>query len=93
MKTTLDIPSYEIFVMNFIVIDKILLSTFLVIGIFEVFLSKAQTMIDPLYGIKMPWQCGHEQLIICMHNYFYSCISLLVVLLVMKNTKTISFAT
>jgi len=50
----LDIPSYQISVMNFIVMDKILLSTFLVIGIPKVFLSKAQTMIDPLYGIKMP---------------------------------------
>jgi hypothetical protein len=55
MKTTLDIPSYEILVMNFIVMDRILLSTLLTIDILEVFLSKAQTMINPLYGIKMPW--------------------------------------
>jgi hypothetical protein len=47
-------------IMNFIVMEKILLPTFLVIDIPEIFLSKAQTTIDPLYGIKMPWQCGHE---------------------------------
>ncbi len=40
--------------MNFIVMDRILLSTLLTIDILEVFLSKAQTMINPLYGIKMP---------------------------------------
>jgi hypothetical protein len=57
------------------------------------FLLKAQTMIDPLYGMKMPWQCGHERLIICTHYYFYSCISLSVVLLEVRSIKTISFAT
>jgi hypothetical protein len=53
MKTTLDILSYQMPVMNFIVMDEILLSTFSTINIPEVFLSKAQTIIDPLYEIKM----------------------------------------
>jgi hypothetical protein len=39
--------------MNFIVMDKILLSIFLANNIPEIFLSKAQTMIDLLYGIKI----------------------------------------
>jgi hypothetical protein len=39
MNTTLDIPSYWIPVMNFIIMDKILLSTFLAIGILEVFIK------------------------------------------------------
>jgi hypothetical protein len=37
MKTTLAIISYRVLVMNFIVMDKILLSTFLAINIPEVF--------------------------------------------------------
>jgi hypothetical protein len=73
-------------VMNFIIMEKILLSTFSVISIPEVFLLKAQTMIDPLYGIKMSRQCGHEWLIVCIHCYFYSCISLSVVLFMVRST-------
>ncbi len=76
MKTVLDIHSYQMPIMIFIVMDMILLSTFLVIGIPAVFLSKEENIIDPVYGIKMPWHCGHERLIKCMHCYFYSCISL-----------------
>jgi hypothetical protein len=44
MKTTLDILSYPMPVMNFSVMDRILPSTFLAIDILEVFLSKALAM-------------------------------------------------
>jgi hypothetical protein len=93
MKAMLDILSYRMPVMNFIVMEKILPSTSSAIGTPEVFLSKAQTTIDPLYGIKMPWQCGHERLIVYTHCYFYSCISPTVVLLMAKSIEAISFAT
>jgi hypothetical protein len=73
MNTTLDIPSYWILVMNFIVIDKILLSTFLAIGILEIFLSKinnAQSIIWNQNALAM-WARGvnrmHALLFLHMH--------------------------
>jgi hypothetical protein len=54
MKATLDILFYRMPATNFIVMDRILPSTFSVIDTPEVFSLKARTTIDPLYGIKMP---------------------------------------
>ncbi len=79
--------------MNFIVMDRISPSTFLPIGLLEDLLLKAQMTIDPSYGMKMLWQCGHKRLIVCMRYYFYSCISLPAVLFEGRSIKAISFAT
>ncbi len=80
-------------VTNFIIRDKISPSTFSAIGVPEVFSTKAQTTIGPLYGIKIPWQCGQRQRIVYKRCYFYSCISSPAILLAARSTRATSFAT
>jgi hypothetical protein len=74
MKTTLDIPSYLILVMNFIVMDKILLSIFLVINIPKVFFIKStnndRSIIWNQNVLAMGAQvadCMHTLLLLFMH--------------------------